>query len=134
MQRNNSFRGRSSRPTAFKGGRRPNKNRGPKKQTIHPSRFINRAPVASEVVEYVPTHRFSDFMLSDAIKHNLAEIGFITPSAIQDQAIPLALENKDVIGLANTGTGKTAAFLLPILNKLQRTNNFNSVLVMAPTR
>jgi len=137
MQRkNNSFRGRSSRPNTFTSTRRrpSGSSRGPKKQTIHPSKFINRTPVEAEVVEYVPKHRFSDFALSDVIKNNLIKIGFDTPSAIQDQAIPLALEGKDVIGLANTGTGKTAAFLLPILNSLKTTNKYNSVLIMAPTR
>ena len=56
------------------------------------------------------------------------------PTAIQDDAIPLMLENNDVIGLANTGTGKTAAFLLPIIQKLIKSDIRNSVLILAPTR
>jgi superfamily II DNA/RNA helicase len=64
----------------------------------------------------------------------LKTTGFTAPSAIQDQAIPLVLEGKDVIGLANTGTGKTAAFLLPILTHLIETPERGSVLIMAPTR
>jgi len=144
MQRkSNSFRGRGSRPNnkfnsrpnnKFRSGGRPRTaSRGPKKQTIHPSKFINQAAKLTEVAPYVPQHRFSDFALRDALKQNLATIGFDTPSAIQDQAIPLALEGKDVIGLANTGTGKTAAFLLPILSNL-RDKQRNAVLIMAPTR
>ncbi len=137
QRRSNSFRGQSSRPNNnFKGGRRPSSggSRGPKKQTIHPSKFINRATTKEETPDYVPKHAFTDFALHSLIKQTLVAIGFTTPSAIQDQAIPLALEGKDVIGLANTGTGKTAAFLLPILHKLQSTDARNSVLIMAPTR
>jgi len=82
----------------------------------------------------MPSHRFSDFALSDKLQHNLATAGFRAPSAIQDQTIPLGLAGRDVIGLANTGTGKTAAFLLPILQKLQTNRAPLSVLIMAPTR
>ena len=140
MQRTNSFRGQGSRTnTSFKGGRRPSGgrsggNRGPKKQTIHPSKFINRAVEREETVPYQASHLFSDFAISPTLKQILHSIGFDAPSAIQDQAVPFALEGKDVIGLANTGTGKTAAFLLPILTSLEKTNRRNSVLIMAPTR
>ncbi|HXE10198.1 MAG TPA: DEAD/DEAH box helicase, partial [Verrucomicrobiae bacterium] len=70
----------------------------------------------------------------DNLKQNVATAGFVVPTAIQDQTIPLSLENKDIIGLANTGTGKTAAFLLPALNKLYSRRTTGSVLIMAPTR
>ena len=141
MQKNNSFRARSARPNNFNRGGRPNtgnrggrSNRGPKKQTIHFSKFINRAVDREPQVPYVPSNRFSDFALNGHIKQRLTAIGFDQPSAIQDQAIPLALEGHDVIGLANTGTGKTAAFLLPIIEKLSQKPARNSVLIMAPTR
>ncbi len=137
MQKN-SFRGGKPRPNnRFKQNRNNNRSsggRGPKKQTIHPSKFINRAVDRPVVVEYVPEHAFTDFALNTRLQANLAAINFTTPSAIQDQAIPLALTGKDVIGLANTGTGKTAAFLLPILEKLNGNEKRNSVLIMAPTR
>lgn len=109
-------------------------SRGPKKQSIHPSKFINRAKPLGEVIVYEPKHTFADFALNTRLQQNLAAINFTTPSAIQDQAIPIALTGKDVIGLANTGTGKTAAFLLPILEKLNANEQRNSVLIMAPTR
>jgi superfamily II DNA/RNA helicase len=82
----------------------------------------------------VPTHKFNDFELANVVKRNLEKIGFVAPSAIQDQAIPLVLKGHDVIGLANTGTGKTAAFLLPILTHLLESPERGSVLIMAPTR
>lgn len=144
MQNNNSFRARkprfsnSNKPVGnYGGGRRRSSgggSRGPKKQTIHPSRFINRATERVEKPEYEATHQFSDFALNTVLQKNLEALKFTKPSAIQDQAIPIALQGRDVIGLANTGTGKTAAFLLPILEKLNGDERRNSVLIMAPTR
>lgn len=133
---NNSFRtARRSRPNNFNRTRRNNGgSRGPKKQSIHPSRFVNRAAPRGEVEVYQPVNQFSDFALNTKLQANLAAINFTSPSAIQDQAIPLALTGRDIIGLANTGTGKTAAFLLPILEKLNADERRNSVLIMAPTR
>jgi superfamily II DNA/RNA helicase len=117
---------------------RPNNNRrragGPKKQYINPERFINKQTVESKSAPYTPKHMFADFDINALLLQNIAELGYEAPSAIQDQTIPLAIEGKDVIGLANTGTGKTAAFLLPILTELAKTRAFNSVLIMAPTR
>ncbi|MDQ5932634.1 MAG: ATP-dependent helicase RhlE, partial [Patescibacteria group bacterium] len=113
---------------------RPQRSKGNRKAFIHPSKFINRTPSIAKADVYVPTHKFNDFALSDVVKRNLDKIGFEAPSAIQDQAIPLVLEGKDVIGLANTGTGKTAAFLLPILTHLTANPERGSVLIMAPTR
>lgn len=128
--------GNFGRPRHMGGGNRGNGGggRGPKKQTIHPSKFINKIAVALEVVPYVPTHVFSDFALNMVLQDNITTIGYTAPSAIQDQAIPIALTGRDVIGLANTGTGKTAAFLLPILEKLNGDEQRDSVLIMAPTR
>lgn len=133
---NTSFRARKPRTSSnFKGGRRPQGgSKGPKKQSIHPSRFINRAVERVQEAPYQPKHTFQDFALNTRLQENLVRIKFTTPSAIQDEAIPLALQGKDVIGLANTGTGKTAAFLLPILEKLNGDEQRNSVLIMAPTR
>ncbi|AHB41996.1 ATP-dependent RNA helicase RhlE [Candidatus Saccharibacteria bacterium RAAC3_TM7_1] len=121
----------------FNGGRRkftPSRRAPRGKQYIDPARFINKHIVEERAPDYKPTHLFTDFGLHRVIESNLAEAGFSAPSAIQDQALPLALEGRDVIGLANTGTGKTAAFLLPILQKLYKTRTTQSVLIMAPTR
>lgn len=144
MQNNNSFRARKPRydnnkPSGGYGGgrRRPTgggSRGGPKRQTIHPSKFINRATERVEKPVYEAAHKFSDFALNTVLQKNLESLKFTAPSAIQDQAIPIALQGRDVIGLANTGTGKTAAFLLPILEKLNGDERRNSVLIMAPTR
>lgn len=101
---------------------------------IHPSKFINKAVAPAEEVPYEATHSFTDFKFSQALQHNIELKGYVAPSAIQDQAMPYIIDGKDVIGLANTGTGKTAAFILPIIDRLIGTNLKPSVLIMAPTR
>ncbi|MCI5871485.1 MAG: DEAD/DEAH box helicase [Streptococcus sp.] len=78
--------------------------------------------------------KFTELNLSDAILAAIEKAGFETPSPIQEQTIPLALEGKDVIGQAQTGTGKTAAFGLPTLNKIDVENPSIQALVIAPTR
>ena len=83
--------------------------------------------------EYVSTHQFKDFALSQEIKQNITFKGYTTPTPIQDQTIPAIIEGKDVTGIANTGTGKTAAFLIPLVDKVFK-NKLEKVLVIAPTR
>jgi len=132
--KNNNGGRRSFKPGGNRGGGGGGR-RGPKKQYINPEMFVNKTVVLSEKpVAHVPEHMFSDFGFNKIIEDNLDHAGFVAPSAIQDKTIPFALEGRDVIGLANTGTGKTAAFLLPILNRLYKTRAQQSVLIMAPTR
>lgn len=81
------------------------------------------------------TPRFADLNLPDALLRAVADEGYETPTAIQAQSIPPALEGRDLLGTAKTGTGKTAAFLLPILARLgPRPRRGIRVLVVAPTR
>lgn len=82
---------------------------------------------------YVSKHRFEDFPIALEIKRNIVSKGYITPTPIQDQTIPLVCSGKDIIGIANTGTGKTAAFLIPLVNKVFK-DRTQSVLIVAPTR
>lgn len=125
---NRSFGGTRS----FGGGRR--RSGGPLKKTIHPSKFTNKATSKADEVVYQSKHTFADFPFGAELHHNVAEKGYVTPSAIQDQAIPEIMDGRDVIGLANTGTGKTAAFLLPIIERLRGIAVRPSVLIIAPTR
>ncbi len=77
---------------------------------------------------------FSDLQLSDALLRVLSDIGYETPSPIQAATIPLLLANRDVLGQAQTGTGKTAAFALPILSRINIKQTTPQALVLAPTR
>ncbi|TWH04212.1 ATP-dependent RNA helicase CsdA [Nocardioides sp. J9] len=80
------------------------------------------------------TTTFADLGLGDRILKALTAVGYETPSAIQAQTIPHLLEGRDVMGLAQTGTGKTAAFALPILDQLDMSQRTPQALVLAPTR
>ena len=77
---------------------------------------------------------FSEFELKPALQKSLDEVGYETPTPIQEQTIPLMLEKKDVLGQAQTGTGKTAAFAMPLLSNLNLRQKDPQVLVLAPTR
>jgi ATP-dependent RNA helicase DeaD len=79
------------------------------------------------------TVEFTDFNLHPALTQALSELGYTTPTPIQSGMIPLMLTGVDVIGQAQTGTGKTAAFALPILNNYQ-TRKLPQALVLTPTR
>lgn len=125
-------RPQTSRPQG--GGRRGGSRKGPAKKFIHPSKFINKATIKEEEEVYIPKHKFADFPFGAELHHNIAKKGYETPSPIQDQSIPHIIDGKDVIGLANTGTGKTAAFLLPIIERQSGIMLRPSVLIVAPTR
>ncbi|MGI9027806.1 MAG: DEAD/DEAH box helicase [Candidatus Saccharimonadales bacterium] len=130
--------GTRRRSSSFGGGgggnRRSGSSRGNRRnnQYIDPARFIKAAkPVTDEV--YVSQNRFVDFEVHDKIKQNLGDKGFIDPTPIQDQSIPAILNGSDLIGIANTGTGKTAAFAIPLIHKLMQ-DPAGRALIVAPTR
>lgn len=114
----------SRRPSAPKRGRN--------KQNIDVSKFTKAASTTEEKTEYISENAFSSFPIHPVLKNNIAAKGYKTPSEIQDKTIPHALAGSDVIGIANTGTGKTAAFAIPILNKLMHSGE--QALIVAPTR
>ena len=108
------------------------KKRGPKKDYIHPSKFVQAAkPVTVE--KYEPTHKFTDFALEPFFHVNIAKMGLTDPTPIQDKAIPAGLDGRDIVGIANTGTGKTAAFVIPVLQKLEVDQKAQAI-ILAPTR
>lgn len=92
-----------------------------------------RSAVDAEQESYTTSTTFADFALSDKLKRNIAERGYTVPTQIQEQAIPHLLNGRDVIGIANTGTGKTGAFLIPLANKIFLNRN-ERALIIAPTR
>ncbi len=77
---------------------------------------------------------FADLDIDDAVLRAISDVGYETPSPIQAQTIPILLEGRDVVGLAQTGTGKTAAFAVPILSRLDPDQTEPQALVLAPTR
>ena len=128
-----SFSRSSERGVVSRFGGRPRKaNRNPG-ENIDVTRFVNKAVVVEEQKPYVPAHQFDDFHIEDRLKKNIAVKGYSIPTAIQDSAIPDVLKGRDVIGIANTGEGKTAAFLVPLINKMIKHPDAR-VLVVVPTR
>lgn len=129
-----SFRGKKfNKPNFRSRGGTSKRSRG---ERIDFSRFIKKN-VYVEEKPYVSKHNFADFPLNSQLYKNIERAGFKNPRPIQDQAIPSVMQGKDVFGMANTGTGKTAAFLLPLIEKISKTKGQNKrelVLIMAPTR
>ena len=130
-----SYGSRSGFRPAFRGG-----SRGPRRggfashgQNIDISRFINKAVITEDAPHFVPEHKFVDFAIGEKLKANIVAKGYILPTPIQDRVIPHILRREDVVGIANTGTGKTAAFLIPLINKISL-NPKENILVIVPTR
>jgi superfamily II DNA/RNA helicase len=132
FNRASSFRGR--RPS-FGGGSRPPFRGGNSRggSRIDPARFVNKAVISEQMEHFVPDHMFADFKVDERVKFNIAAKGYTTPTPIQDRTIIHVLRGVDVVGIANTGTGKTAAFLIPLINKVLL-NPSENVLIIVPTR
>jgi ATP-dependent RNA helicase RhlE len=96
-------------------------------------RFMNKTVVTTEEPVFVPEHKFSDFDIGEHLKRNIMAKKYVSPTPIQDKIIPHALLGQDVVGLAETGTGKTAAFLIPLIDKVTKQKG-ERILIMAPTR
>jgi ATP-dependent RNA helicase RhlE len=121
----------SSRP---RFNRRFNK---PAKQLDH-NLFIKKADITQENADILPVVNearkgFADYPIIDKLKRNIIDHGYQIPTEIQDKAMPEILSGRDVIGVANTGTGKTAAFLISLINKSYLDRN-QRVLIVVPTR
>ncbi len=125
----NRFSTNRSRPRFGNGGFRG----GRKSRSFDPSVFVKKAVEVAPEEVYVPKNAFNDFDIVPALKSNIVAKGYKTPTPIQDQAIKPMLEGRDVVGLANTGTGKTAAFLIPLINKVYK-DRTQRVLIVTPTR
>ena len=93
----------------------------------------NQGTTSKIAVTETAKHQFTNFPLKFELLKNIAFRGYTSPTPIQDQAITPILEGKDVIGIAHTGTGKTAAFLIPLIEKTLR-NNLEKILIVTPTR
>lgn len=119
---------------AYSSRRRPKYGRGGGSGArIDISKLINKAVITEEVEHFAPEHAFADFKIDERLKKIIAGRGYVSPTPIQDRTIPHILRGADVVGIANTGTGKTAAFLIPLINKIIL-NPKENILIMAPTR
>lgn len=137
---NSSFKPRAYHGGGGGGGNRSRSGGGGRggyrrsTKTIDSRRFINTAVAMKDAVVIPIKHSFADFNFHPQLAENVTRKGYVTPTPIQDQAIESIMAGKDIVGLANTGTGKTAAFVLPIIHKLMTNKKRNAVLIIAPTR
>lgn len=108
---------------------------GIKKHTrrLDPNLFIKKAVEVNTVTQSRSSARFTDFAIVDKLKQNIEKHGYTIPTEIQEKTIPEILAGRDVIGIANTGTGKTAAFLISLLHKSYLDRN-QRILIVVPTR
>ncbi|MDH4330666.1 MAG: DEAD/DEAH box helicase [Candidatus Moranbacteria bacterium] len=129
---NRSFSKNSGRPNFRKSNSRSRFKRFGA-SPIDIQQFIQKATNTVKLKPVIIQNSFKDFGFNAEIEKNLEKIGYETPTPIQDQSINHIMEGKDLLGLANTGTGKTAAFLLPLIHKCFNDNS-QKVLIIAPTR
>ncbi|MFZ2152456.1 MAG: DEAD/DEAH box helicase [Microgenomates group bacterium] len=119
----------------FKRG--PAKWAKPKKagfgEYIDTNLFIRKATPVVKIEETITVNSFADFGMDATLLANVVSKGYIKPTPIQDQTIPEVMKGRDVLGIANTGTGKTAAFALPLINEIIKNPN-KKVIILAPTR
>ena len=112
-------------------------SRFPKKRSfashIDTSMYIRKAVPAVLIEEAVTVNSFADFKFNDTLLQNILSKGYIKPTPIQDKVITEVMNGRDVLGIANTGTGKTAAFALPLINEILK-NPAKRIIILAPTR
>ena len=95
--------------------------------------FIKKAVANPSQESFTPQYNFADFDISPILKENIAKKGYVSLTPVQDKAIQPILNGRDLIGIANTGTGKTAAFLIPIIDKISKDRS-QRVFIITPTR
>ena len=100
---------------------------------INPALFIKKACPVVKIEEVEVKHNFNEFGFGEILQRNITNKGYVKPTQIQDEAIPAILTGNDVLGIANTGTGKTAAFGLPLIDLITK-NPQKRILILAPTR
>lgn len=126
--------GRFSRSTQSRFGNNRNRERFSSKPSFSDfSKYINKNPETLVEEIYTPEIKISELKIVEKLKNNILQKGFKDLTPIQDRSIPLIIDGKDIIGIANTGTGKTGAFLIPMINKAYFDIN-QKVLIIAPTR
>ncbi len=113
--------------------RTPNRRKNPK-SSVDISKYINEGKETAMPKPYQNVFSFEDFGLPKQLLDLISRKGYQNPSEIQDKSIIPILEGSDLIGIAGTGTGKTAAFLIPIIQRLIQSRRDNYALIIAPTR
>ena len=120
-------RTRNSKPRGRSGGRF-------KKSDLDPSMMVNKTIKLYEEKRNIQSRRFEELDINPHLQSKIKNKGFENTTEIQDKTYEFISQGKNVIGIANTGTGKTGAFLIPIINRLLNNKNNNKTIVLIPTR
>jgi ATP-dependent RNA helicase RhlE len=131
--RNTETRNFKKRKGKHQQGFKPRNNRKKISSIKDPNMLVKKAILIEESV-YTATRSFSQMPINDKIKTNLTRKGFSEPTQIQDETLEYLISGRNLMGIANTGTGKTAAFLIPIIERLLQDSESFTSLVVVPTR
>lgn len=121
-------RPRYSRPVR---SRRSNRGKG---SNLDPALFMRKAVEPTPEEAFIPSFQFKDLPVEAHLRDNILKKGYESPTPIQNASILPIAEGRDVLGIANTGTGKTAAFLIPLLHRMLQPGPKERVLILVPTR
>ncbi|MCB9188991.1 MAG: DEAD/DEAH box helicase [Flavobacteriales bacterium] len=118
--------------------RRPSGGRPPRRNTrsskvIDPSNFVKKAQPVEEL-EFISPVSFNDMPIHEDLKQAIAKKGYVDPTEIQYKTYEDLIEGRDIVGIANTGTGKTGAFLIPIIHQILTGGSKFQTLIVLPTR
>lgn len=125
--------GHKSRRRHGSSSGRNHRRKQPKKLSLPAERFIHTGVPLVEV-KYDAPHSFEEMPIHDELKENIKKLGWESPTEVQDKTFEPVSNIKDVMAIANTGTGKTASFLVPLINAMLLAEDDFSALVMVPTR
>lgn len=132
MKRQSQYRGQNNRPKSHRRSKQqPNRR---KQSSVNPDLLTQKASEPVKQVTYEPTRSFDAMPLHRRLLENIEKKGFESPTEIQDRTLESLLDRRDLLGIAQTGTGKTGAFLIPIIDRLLREKQPFQTLVLVPTR
>ena len=136
-RRNSGSRGRKkiSQRSKSRNSRSVNRSGGRfKKSDLDLSMMVNTSIKLKEDKKDIQTRTFEELNLNPQLKSRIDKKGFVNTTEIQDKTFEIVAEGKSIIGIANTGTGKTGAFLIPIIDRLLSNKNKHKTIVLLPTR
>ncbi|MCT4580993.1 MAG: DEAD/DEAH box helicase [Flavobacteriales bacterium] len=130
--------GSKSSKSKHRGGKSVKKKKNnthyhPRKSSLKPNLLVQKATISTDDL-YHSDRTYQDFPLDERFKTNLLKKGYIRPTEIQDKTFDALIEKKDVVGVAQTGTGKTGAYLIPIIERSLRLKRKPFALIVVPTR
>ncbi len=136
----NNIKNRKSDTRNFKGRKSfqqqgsKQKNTRKKISSIKDPNMLVKKAILKEEIAYTPSRSFNQMPINEKIKTNITKKGFVQPTQIQDKTLEYLISGRNLMGIANTGTGKTAAFLIPIIERLLQNSKPFTSLVVVPTR